>query len=183
MNEIEIKFKIADRKKIIDYFLSESYIFTPPTTQADTVFAKEIGDPDSFIANDVFVRIRIVNDTQAILTLKKPISRNELSKLEHETRIDNPHEMEEMLIHMGFQKAVVIKKTRMTTKYNGVTICIDTIKDLGDFIELEKQDNRPPDVVRRELIECANGLGLKSADEVMEGYDILMLRKETGGSY
>ncbi len=167
----------------MDYFLSKSCIFTPPTKQVDTVFAKDIDNINSFVANDVFVRIRVVNNTKAILTLKKPISRDELSKREHETVIDNPREMREILLHMGLQRAVVIEKTRMTTNYTGITVCMDRVVGLGDFIELEKQDNRPPDVVRRELIECANGLGLKSADEVMEGYDILMLRKETGGSY
>jgi predicted adenylyl cyclase CyaB len=85
--------------------------------------------------------------------------------------------MEEMLLLMGFQKAVVVEKTRMTTNYNGVEICIDSVIGLGDLIELEKQDNRSPDIVRRELIQCATDLGLKSADEVKEGYDILMLRK------
>ena len=177
MNEIEIKFILPDRQRVIDLLGSKSSVFTSSKKQADSVYAKKIADLQTFLSNDVFMRIRIVDDAQAILTLKRPISRNELSKLEHETKIDNPREMEEMLLLMGFQKAIVVEKSRITTNYNGVAICIDSVKDLGDFIELEKQDNRPPDVVRRELLDCADDLGLKPADDVKEGYDILMLRK------
>ncbi len=178
MNEIEIKFILPDRQGIIDLLRSKFCIFTAPKKQVDTVYAKKVGDLHTFMSNDVFLRIRIVNDSQAVLTLKKPISREELSKREHETKIDDSHEMEEMLSLMGFQKAVVSEKTRITTNYNGIAICIDSVKGLGDFIELEKQDNRPPDVVRRELLDCADALGLKPAEEVKEGYDILMLRKK-----
>ena len=177
MNEIEIKFILPDRQRIIDLLRSKSCVFTSAKKQADTVYAKNIGDLNTFMSNDVFLRIRIVDESQAVLTLKKPISREELSKREHETKIDDPHEMEEMLLLMGFQKAVFIEKSRKATNYNGVAICIDSVTGLGDFIELEKQDNRPPDVVRRELLDCADALGLKPVDEVKEGYDILMLRK------
>ena len=57
-------------------------------------------------------------------------------------------------------------------------ICLDEVKDLGNFIEVEKITDEDPDKVQEELFRFLESVGVRREDRVVNGYDILMWRKQ-----
>jgi len=68
---------------------------------------------------------------------------------------------------------VEVKKTRKKGKWDGYEICLDKVKRLGDFMEIEKmvEDDSNPEIVREELFNKVKILGLLKEDEETRGYD------------
>ena len=66
---------------------------------------------------------------------------------------------------------------RRKTKYKDLEICLDVVKDLGFFIEVEKMSNDDPKIVREELQKFLFSLGIPPEDEVFYGYDTLIFKK------
>ena len=141
----------------------------------DTVYAKIIGSVDDYLQNDHFVRIREKSDGRFIFTVKKPLSKNVLTKAEYETEISDPGSLEQALFLMGYKMANKVTKVRQTTNVGEFEICIDEVEDLGSFIEIEKISDEDSDAVRSELNDFLELLGVSASDEVHKGYDILIM--------
>jgi adenylate cyclase, class 2 len=122
------------------------------------------------------VRIREKSDGRFILTVKKPLSKDVLTKTEHETEIKNAKEMEQALLLMGYQISNKVIKNRRTVNHGEFEICIDEVETLGSFIEIEKMSD-DVETARRELNDFLTALGVASEDEVHKGYDIMTVEK------
>jgi len=85
---------------------------------------------------------------------------------------------------MGYKKAMEIDKTRTITHFDGCEICIDEVKRLGSFIEMEKLTNEKGDAqkIQDELFKFFKTIGIDKKDRVMHGYDILMLQNRVKDS-
>ncbi len=178
--EIEVKAKINNLETITSRLEAMGIILSEPTTQNDQTFVDEnYGDYEKFQPDKNILRIREDNG-KFIFTLKQPKS-NELDALERETEIANPVELKEALLLMGYRLGVEIHKVRRKAKYKDYEICLDDIRELGSFIEVEKiTDNENADKVQNELFEFLESLGVKREDRVTSGYDTLVYRKKRG---
>ena len=177
MKEIEVKAKLSDRKSVIEKLSSLGYIFTEPVKQKDMVFAKEVGTLEKYNSNEVFLRIREINEGKILFTVKKPLT-NLLEKYEYEVEVSSKDEMVKAIELIGFKLAVNTDKSRITTRHNGCEICIDEIDGLGSFIEMEKMsENADIKKTQDELFAFLLSIGVKAEDRVHFGYDILTLRK------
>ena len=178
MREIEIKAKLKNKAQVIKKLKSLGCIFESPITQEDSVYTKNIGSLEMYRNNEAYLRIRIKNVVETLFTFKKK-GVNDLDSIEHEVSINSKDEMEQALFHMGYKKAMKIDKTRTVTHYDGCEICIDDVKGLGSFIEMEKLTNAKGDAkkIQDQLFIFFESLGIKKTDRVMSGYDILTLEK------
>ena len=57
--------------------------------------------------------------------------------IEHETKIEKPDELRKILELAGFSKLFAINKERTYGKLDNFEICLDKIKELGDYAEFE----------------------------------------------
>jgi adenylate cyclase, class 2 len=178
MKEIEIKAKLRDRAQVMAKLESLGCVFEKIMTQNDVVYVRNVGSLETFLANSAFLRIRTKNTTKILFTVKKPVTNN-LDAIEHEVEVNSAGELEQALLLMGYQEAVRINKTRITTTYNGCEICIDEVENLGSFIEMEKlTPEGDAEKIQSELFEFFKTLGITDEDRVFNGYDILMLKNK-----
>ena len=180
--EIEIKARLTNKAAVMEKLRALGCVFPEPKVQDDTVFAEKTGSLKVFLSNDVFLRIRIQNGSTVILTAKKPKAksgRSGLVKHEYEIVADSADQARGMLALMGFEEQVRTIKTRMTSAYNGYEICIDDVKGLGLFIELEKMgDAKQAPRIQKEMADFLATLNISPNDFVNKGYDILGLEKQ-----
>lgn len=176
MREIEVKARLTNREDVTNKLKSLGCVFEDIKKQKDVVYVEKVGDIQTFLSNKFFLRIREGGD-KIIFTLKAN-GGNNLSKIEHEVLVDSESEIKNILEVMGFVPAVTVIKTRDITHYNKFEICVDSVMDLGDFIEVESiTDEGNPESIQEEMFSFLESLGVQREDRVFEGYDILMLKQ------
>ena len=147
-----------------------------PIRQEDSVYVEHAGDLDTFLSNEAFLRIRVNDGAKVVFTVKKRTGA--LVAIEHEVTVDSREELEQILLLVGYQKTLDIKKTRRITHYNGCEICLDEVEGLGSFIEMEKLSrDGDPGHIQEELFRFLESVGITREDRVTKGYDILLFEK------
>jgi adenylate cyclase, class 2 len=180
MKEIEVKARIASIENIKEKLEQMGCQFGESHTQEDSIFFP-IGIAFQDIVKDTpIVRVRDSNGI-AILTMKKRITGdNELIKLEKEVVVSDKQEAMEIVEHMGFYMAAKVHKKRNECTYEGMTICLDEVEGLGNFIEVEKMSESANDKeIQDELFDFLRSLGVSDNDRATKGYDILLNEKTT----
>lgn len=74
------------------------------------------------------------------------------SRRELETRVEDEHKMRQILLALGFRSAAEVKKRRKEYKKEDLTVCLDELDGLGNYIEVE-------------IVLPENRLNVKSATE------------------
>jgi adenylate cyclase class 2 len=99
-----------------------------------------------------------------------------MDSIEHETEVSDDVELASIIEHMNFVPYSDLTKTRRKAKIGEIEVCVDHLEGLGDFIELEKLTDEVVDydVVIAELWTIFESLGVTKADEITDGYDVLM---------
>jgi adenylate cyclase class 2 len=177
MKEVEVKAILRDRDSIEAKLKALGCTFEEVVKQEDVVYALNVGSLEAFNTNDVFLRIRVKDGTKVLFTLKKR-GINDLDAIEHETEIASKDEMREAILLMGYQEAVRISKSRVTTRYNDCEICLDIVEGLGSFIEVEKLVTEgDSEQIQKDLYAFLFSIGIEESDKVHHGYDVLTLQK------
>ena len=179
MNEVEVKARLKNPELILRQIKELGIKLSEPVRQADTVYAKTVGNVSEYMKNDHFLRIREKSDGRFIFTVKKPLTWKELTKTEHETEIKDAKELENAIFLMGYKVANKVIKERRTAKYKDYEICLDEVEKLGSFIEVEKMTNGDVEVARKEITQFLFSLGVSPDDEVHKGYDIMAIELTT----
>jgi len=176
--EIEVKARVADLGELTKKLEAMGVVLSEPIIQNDQTFIDEsYGSYDKFQPGRNILRIR-ENNGKFIFTIKQSQS-NELDSIERETEIAEPEEFREALLLMGYKPAVEIHKVRRKAKYKDYEICLDEVKELGSFVEVEKiTDEKNAVEVQNKLFEFLESLGVKREDRVTNGYDTLIYLKQ-----
>ena len=176
---IHFVFAVKNRDAVIKKLELLGCKFSQELHQIDHIYTREV---------DVFpppkgtpvLRIRQENNIY-ILTLKiNQASRQDC--IEHEVEISNKDEMETIIKLLGFKDDVTVEKRRIKTKYKDMEVVLDTVTDLGEFIEVEKVTAEADPALRKniqnELFEFLYTLGVSKDDVVVDGkYDIMLYEK------
>lgn len=178
MHEIEVKAKIRDEEALKEKLASLGCKFGVTLTQNDIVFLPEGIKFQDIKPGISVLRIRKSNN-EILFTLKKRTenANNELIMFEKELIVDNEEKAIEIIKNLGYYEVLRIKKQRVESKYNGMTICLDEVGGLGKFIEIEKMSeiNENDDDVLKGLEQFLFSLGVEKEDQVKEGYDTLIM--------
>ncbi|QGR18852.1 class IV adenylate cyclase [Stygiolobus azoricus] len=136
--EREVKIKLfSPPLRVLLTKLKNKYIFLGEETQKDIYYNSPIRD---FRQTDEALRIRKSNG-KIELTYKGPkLSSQSKSRLEINVEISSPEDMDRILQNLGFKKVIELEKTRWNFKANNYTISLDSVKGLGDFLEIEGID-------------------------------------------
>lgn len=180
MNEIEVKARLKDAKHgkdIIRKLKKAGWNFGATLKQKDTIYCdKETLKRFDQFTPVPFSRIRI-QGKMAWFTLKKS-EINELEGIECETEISDPKAMHEALLQLGQFPGTIVEKKRIKAKKGKLEVCIDEVKGLGWFVEVEKLTNeKDSEKVQSELFDFLKTFGIEVEDRVANGYDTLIYRK------
>lgn len=182
MREIEIKARVANKSTLLDILKTQDIILSDPITQRDQVFGIE-GEAGGDGQSRPWLRIRTetkADTTKQIFTLKKSVT-SQLDSIEHETEIADEKELAKIIEHIGFTPYSDSTKTRQKAQIGEIELCVDSVNELGDFIEAEKltDENADIDEVTNELWVVLGKFGITRDQQITDGYDV-MLRKSQG---
>ena len=185
MREIEIKARVHDMERLLQRLKEQAVMIGRPITQRDQVYGlsrviegrrnQQLVEGD---ATSPWLRVRTEtteDSTVIYLTLKRS-RETHLDKIEHEVVVSNADEAVKLVGELGFTEYSDVTKTRRKGMLGDIEICVDEVKDLGTFVELEKltHDETPYEEVADELWTVLNQLGVERSDEVTRGYDVLL---------
>lgn len=117
-----------------------------------------------FGKTDEALRLRKREDG-AELTYKGPRMHTDGSKAREEITLktDNPLTMQRIVERLGFKESYVLKKTRTSYLLDKLTVEIDDVEGLGEFVELEVLTESPER--SEQLLELARAeLGLEKPE-------------------
>lgn len=117
------------------------------------------------------VRIR-ENEKGNVLCYKKiHYEANPIYCDEYETKVEDKEQMEKFLFALGFSVQMVIDKTRVTYVYKNLEFDFDSVKNLGELMEVELKDNS---LGVEAIYDFVGKYGLKEENATYEGIQILM---------
>ena len=175
MNEIEVKAKVEDFDLLINNLKELGCILSEPIMQDDYIYNKKGLDIKNGYHNIPVLRIRKQNN-KILFTLKKNRS-NELDCIEKEIEVNNDIILSEIIKLLDYVKTVEVYKKRIKTNYKDYEICLDSVDNLGYFIEVEKMSDEDGEKIQNELFEFLETIGIKKEDRVLKGYDTLLWEK------
>lgn len=163
----------------------ETQGFQPQTAlrETDTYFS---GIDRDFGRTDEALRLRVCAgaDTgrplETVLTYKGP-KQDEVSntRTEHEVSVSSGETAGKLLEALGFRPAFTVEKVRREYALDGVTLCLDTVTGLGEFLELEllvpDRDHWEPAAAR--LLALLEQLGVPRENLIHSSYLEMLLKR------
>jgi len=183
--EVEIKIKINNLRKIKDKLRDHGKL-VKSIKQIDEYYIPCHRD---FFAQKPFpvewLRIR-TNPDRTIFEYDRSINKNAKGEQEYaeeyETEISQPTELRKILKLLDFKKVITVEKEREIWNCGNLEFCLDKVKGLGFFIEIEAKGNfKNPAEAKKTCYEFLNKLGIdvKSENIINTGYPVLLLKCET----
>jgi adenylate cyclase class 2 len=159
MLEIEIKTRSKNNSQVEKVLLDRGATPMGEQDQVDEYFNHPCRD---FAETDEALRLR--KDSKGKITYKGPkIDRFTKTREEIEMEIDDLDKMAAILVHLGFRSVARVKKKRKEYVLDGVTVSLDSVEGLGDFVELEVQGNDPAEG-RSRVERLRDQLGLAGSE-------------------
>ena len=154
--EVEVKARVSNISLIEKNIISQGAIFRNEVIEEDEYFnhpCLNFGDTDE--------ALRLRNGKE--LTYKGPkVDNDTKSREEIEVRVDDAEKMRNILLTLGFKFVTKVKKSRKYYSFNGTTICIDHVFELGYFVEIECIGSYEP--CKKKVMETVNKLNLKTLE-------------------
>lgn len=186
MYEVELKVR-ADHDRLRGALADHAAAKLGQVLQVDTYYDAPHCD---FAETDEALRIRRETprsaersaETTTKLTYKGPlIEAASKSRKEHETVVADGEAMAKVLSGLGFEPAATVEKERQRYRLDGWTLTLDTIEELGEFLEVERDVDTAPEVeaVREEATTLLRKLDLDPADQIRTSYLGLLLEQGT----
>lgn len=171
--EVEAKYRVGNIDGLIVALDRHGVVLSELSEQDDQAYApvgwsygmSKVGIP--------FARLR-TEGGRHLFTVKKPID-NEMACLEHQSEVLDRDAVHAALVTMGWAPTVRIRKTRRTGSWNGVSVCVDMVDQLGAFVEVERvvSASESGERVQAELDGLVRSLGV-DVERVSETYDSLI---------
>lgn len=177
--EIEIQVKIENSKPLID-FLEKNAEFKGENRQIDDYFSP---------AHRNFVELRPIKEWLRLRNSGGKYSinyknwhYNEEGKAyhcdEYETKVEDLEQVKKILEVLNFKPIVTVDKIRKSWIYKDYEIEVDSVKNLGDFVEIEyagKDEKVDPKKTTEEMINFLKGLGCGKIQRNYLGYPFQLL--------
>jgi len=179
VNMIEIEVKVrADHSKVRSILKNIGATKIGVENQSDSYFAAPHRD---FAKTDEALRIRSL-EGQAVLTYKGPkIDKVSKTREELETPVDEAATTK-ILHALGFSDAGIVRKKREVFSSGEITVCLDAVEGLGEFLEVEivAENEKELDISRRKLFEFLKQFGAGEKDSIRTSYLEMVLEKNKG---
>lgn len=139
--------------------------------------------PDrDFAETDEALRIRVERAGEAMetrLTYKGPLVDNESkTREEAETAVTDRAAMRSILAGLGYDPAATVKKERQRYSIDGVTVTLDSVEGLGEFVEAELETDDDIESARNRVKEVLKDLELDPDEQIRTSYLGLLLAED-----
>jgi adenylate cyclase class 2 len=169
--EIEAKLKVDSFDSVKKSLKKLSALFEAEQRQTDFYF----DDLNSaFSKSDSCLRLRQQKDKRVekfFLTYKGPKQKSNFKKrAEIEIEVNDFEAAEKFLSALGYKKAIVVEKKRQLWRLGACIVSLDTVLDLGSFVEIEGPDDK-------RITEVQKQLGLEELGHIKSSYADLLAEK------
>ncbi|WP_331232776.1 class IV adenylate cyclase [Natronorarus salvus] len=154
-------------------------------TQADTYYD---APHRSFAETDEAVRIRRETPVRedgsgndaTVLTYKGPLVESaSKTRVEREVDVEDGEAMAAILQALGFEPVATVEKDRERFSLEGMTVTLDSVAGLGEFVEAETEATEGERVAaREEVVSLLSRLDLDADDQLRTSYLELLLAEE-----
>ena len=175
MIEVEVKAR-ADHEKVRPVLEKIGAIKVETEIQSDTYFAAPHRD---FAKTDEALRIRSENG-RSVVTYKGPkLDKVSKTREEFETPVDEVT-FTKILHALGFSEAGIVRKIREVFKAGEITVSLDAVEGLGEFMEVEimAENEKDLDILRQSLFEFLKRFGVGEKDSIRTSYLEMVLEKK-----
>ncbi|WP_340820087.1 class IV adenylate cyclase [Methanolobus sp. WCC4] len=173
MLEIEVKAR-ADHQQAKELLTDMGAHFIGVQHHSDTYFNAPHRD---FGNTDEALRIRSV-DGRSVMTYKgKKLDTVSKTREEFETDVDGGN-TRSILLALGFYESGVVKKIREVFKYEDMTICLDSVEGLGEFMEVEIGAESDIETHKKQIFSFLENFGIGEEDSIRTSYLEMVLEKE-----
>ena len=171
MYEVEVKVP-ADLERVERALAGLGAEQAGAVVQVDTYYDAPHRD---FAETDEALRTRAETrdgETTTKLTYKGPLVDDESkTREEFETVVADATATANIFERMGFAPAATVHKDRRFYRYDGYTVTLDDVEDVGEFVEVEAEtDEDGVDRARKGAYEVLRALGLDPDDQVRTSY-------------
>jgi adenylate cyclase class 2 len=174
--EIEIKMKVEHLAPVRDRLRAEGATHVGEVTETNVFF----DTPDrALLGSDCGLRLRHNRDCHShqeelVVTYKGPRGEGPVKKREEiEFGVDKAEAMEEILARLGYARQLAFEKRRETWTLDECTIELDSLPELGSFVEIEAPSES-------EVMRLRERLGLKDVAPVAPTYADLVSQHLSG---
>ena len=174
MIEMEIKAYLND--ETLTNFLELAPKFLSSSTQSDVYYNAPNRD---FKKTDEALRIRVSNG-HAEVTYKGPkIDAETKAREEINVKIDDYQKFNTILQILNFKRIKSVDKIRQQYAWEGLSVMVDEVKDLGRFLEVEVLVESNFEAAKERVFSLLNKIGLDKEKLTRESYLELLLKEQT----
>ena len=173
--EIEAKLKVDSHKQVIKRLKKLGAEFLSEHIQKDQYFDDV---RQTLTKTDRGIRLRRQksgNEEKIFLTYKGAREKDRFKKRQEiEMEITDGDSIENLLLAIGYEKAIVFEKKRRVYRLGGCEVALDELPLLGSFVEIEGPDGE-------KIADVQKNLGLSDLPSIKESYAGLMAAKLKAG--
>ena len=181
--EIEIQVNIENIKPLIE-FLEKNGQFKAEKYQVDEYFSPAHRNFIEVRPIKEWLRLRDSDGKYSVTYKNWHYDENGRAQYlcdEYETKIEDLAQLRKILDVLNFKSLVKVDKKRKTWEYKDYEIDLDSVKGLGDFVEIEyigKDEKANPDKITAEMMDFLKELGCGRIKRNYVGYPFQLLFPE-----
>ena len=179
MKEVELKLRYdrAEREKLAERLRDEGFKACGAENQEDRYLTPK---HRNIFMEDEALRVRRSGNASWSLNYKGKNTGGKLhERPELETAVGDGETLLAILKGLDFTELITVRKSRTVFTKGHITVCVDEVEGLGDFIEVEVMAEDGEATRARETIETvAKSMTLETAVPEPKNYPRLLLEKQ-----
>jgi adenylate cyclase class 2 len=177
--EIEIQVKVENSINLLD-FLAQNAQFQKESHQIDIYYCPAHRD---FLATrpvKEWLRLRDSNGRYSINYKNWHYEGDGKSNYcdEYETQVESLEQLQKILEVLNFKPITTVDKLRKTWRYKDYEVAVDSVKNLGDFVEIEykgEDTTLTPAQITAEMVDFLKELNVGKIERNYVGYPFMLL--------
>jgi len=180
--EIEIQVSIENSKPLIE-FLEKNADFQKESQQIDEYFSPTHRNFIEVRPVKEWLRLRDSSGKYSINYKNWYYDESRKSNYcdEYETKIEDLSQLKKILDVLNFKSVVKVDKLRKTWTYKDYEVAVDSVKGLGDFVEIEyigRDEKADPKKITEEMVNFLKSVGCGQIKRNYVGYPFQLLFPE-----
>jgi predicted adenylyl cyclase CyaB len=176
--EVELRARIKDPQKLEENLQKLSGIreIKSSVRQVD-VYLRHESDRERKLV--IRIRKNYKNDDGWLTFKARSSEKEDIAWEDFDTTIKGAEKLERLLVSNGYVYVCLVDKIRQSFQYEDFEINVDKVRDLGLFIEIEKQGEKTEvPKLKKEIKALLSQLGIAEEAIVEKGYVPLILEQQ-----
>ena len=184
--EVEIKLKVRNKKQVMDSLKTIGFLEDRYVVETDIYYTSKHHD---FAALGEALRIRKVENLKSgketcLITYKgAKLDQVSMTRQELETEVGDGETVRKILEQIGFCPVSPVEKQRLYLRKDNMTACLDDVKGLGNYLELEILTDAEEERTKalKQVKDVLEILGYSMKDTTRTSYLSMLMKKDKNG--